>query len=114
MIGDGIEPIAAGRWLLGAAAVMLVLLTPPAYFIRNQIYKSHWQGNVITPAGYRRGNIIFFAMIDVIMFVAILGTLLSGLLVGLLAAAGAGVVQVINYPSGGPMRPTPPRFGGES
>ncbi|XAL98524.1 50S ribosome-binding GTPase [Phycisphaeraceae bacterium D3-23] len=42
---------------LGFAAALAML----GMFARNQAYKSSWQGDIVTPAGYVRGNLYFFA-----------------------------------------------------
>lgn len=92
--------------ILGYIAIaMLVVLTPIGYFIRNQLYKASWQGNVVKPWGYILGNIILLAMVEAVSFFGLIGTLLAGSFSSLpfIAAVIAMAIQVINFPHGRPM-----------
>lgn len=100
-----------GRWLLYLSAGLVLLLAPLGYFVRNQTYKAGWRGDVITPGAYVRGNVALFAMMEGAAMVAMISALFSGdLLPSLLIAAAALVVQLINFPTGKPLEPTPPVF----
>lgn len=117
-----VQPLIAGDWLDKApsednsqvmlyAAVLGVAAVLVGMFTRNQFYKAHWQGEVIRPAGYLKGNTAF-------LFAVTLGSL------GILAmsafaqypaptVAAAPVVfalLVFNFPNGRPMLPAPPRI----
>ena len=86
------------------AIAMLVLLTPIGYFIRNQVYKANWEGDVVTPLGYMRGNIILLAMLEGTAFLGLIGTLVQGSFgLPLVPAVVAMAIQVINFPHGRPM-----------
>lgn len=91
--------------VIAAAAVLVGLFT------RNQIYKANWQGQAITPAGYRKANTIFFIAVTagaLGVFVLSLTTAYPAptfafalIFLGLLA---------LNFPNGKPMQPAPPRM----
>ncbi|MEM6259268.1 MAG: hypothetical protein AAGI37_13370, partial [Planctomycetota bacterium] len=115
-------PIVGSDWINqepgGAAAqsMMFAILTGIAALIlghvmRNQAYKAHWQGDVISPPGYVQGNTRFFAALTG-GALGLFGLSVSGgwpaptfaaapILIGLL---------IFNFPNGRPMRPAPPRL----
>lgn len=93
--------------------VMLVTNTFMGVFIRSQIYKKNWQGQVVTPQGYFSGNLIMLASME--------GVVLLGLVVCILAGsfwpaavptALAMAIYAVNFPHGGPMhgQAEPPSF----
>lgn len=121
-----VTPIAGASWVEVApqeayasakqfTAMVLILgaaLAAAGLLARNQAYKAQWQGDVVTPAGYTRGNALFF------------GLLVTGAV--LIAAAGVSLgypaptftaapvylgLLIFNRPNGKPMQPQPPRFG---
>ena len=87
------------------AIAMLVVLTPIGYFIRSQVYKANWQGDVVKPLGYARGNIILLAMLEGTAFFGLIGTLIERSFSSLpfVVAVIAMAIQVINFPNGRPM-----------
>ncbi len=104
-------PAAATRFAWTSAGLLLVT-TPAGYFIRMQTYKRHWQGEIITPRGYRTGNIILFACLEA----PAVASLAAGLLGRsfwpyALPAAIAQVLFALNFPTGRPLHPpaTPAR-----
>ena len=97
---------------VGVAWVLLVVAVLVGFFLRNQIYKQHWRGSSVTPAGYVTGNLVFFGIIEGPGVVAaVLLMVGSSLLPTLLPLLISWVILLVNYPTGGPMRPTGPRLG---
>jgi len=91
---------------VGVAAVLVGLFT------RNQFYKAHWQGDVIRPVGYIKGNTAFF--------IATTAGAMGLFLVSAVAAYPAPIIAaapvvfgllLYNFPNGRPMLPAPPRIG---
>lgn len=94
-----------------AALLLLLIVTPLAYFVRNQIYKANWQANTVTPRGYVSGNAVLLAMLETVGMVGLVMMFISAWpIVPGLAAALAMAVQAVNFPTGEPMRPHPPDF----
>jgi len=87
------------------ALAMLVVLTPLGYFIRNQLYKASWQGNVVKPWGYVIGNLTLLAMVEAVSFFGLIGTLVERSFASLpfVVSVIAMAIQVINFPHGRPM-----------
>lgn len=88
---------------------MFFLFVPTGYFLRMQIYKRHWQGDVVTHQGYYVGNLILWALCDGVALFGLVVTLVQrewGL--AAVVSAAAMVVQLINFPTGAPMRPANP------
>ncbi|MEX1017319.1 MAG: hypothetical protein WDZ31_11300 [Phycisphaeraceae bacterium] len=97
------------------AAAMLAVLTPAGYFIRNQCYKARWEGHAVAPAGYFKGNVILFALLESVAMMALVTMLVTGRLpVPGLIALVAMMVQAVNFPTGAPMQPHAPDFASES
>jgi hypothetical protein len=95
--------------VVAAAGVVLI---PLAYFIRNQIYKKHWVGQAVTPAGYFNANIIFHAILDAMVMVSVFGGFLIQQAEPVFAGAGMALLaHLINFPDGRPMQSQPPRVG---
>ncbi|MFI4859983.1 MAG: hypothetical protein ACIAXF_04795 [Phycisphaerales bacterium JB063] len=83
-------------------------------FARNQAYKSHWQGDIVTPAGYARGNLYFFAGI----ILGAVGIALAGVRVAYPAPSFAAApvyfgLLLLSRPNGKPMHPHPPAVRGD-
>lgn len=90
--------------LLFAAALAML-----GMFARNQAYKSGWQGEIVTPAGYLRGNLYFFAALAV----GAVGLAVAGVKVGYPAPSFAAApvyfgLLILGRPNGKPMQPHPP------
>ncbi len=108
----GVDAATLGRVLLGGVWATVVIAVPTAYFVRNQIYKAHWQDRAVTPQGYLTAHAVFFGVLEfpaslslilMLMGLSLLPTLLPlGLLLGL---------AVVNLPDGKPMRRVEPRLG---
>ena len=87
--------------------IALAMAAPIGYFVRNQTYKANWQDEVVTPGGYITGNLLLLAMLEGAGMLALVGTFLAdSLWPNALPALFAVLVQVINFPTGKPMRPT--------
>jgi hypothetical protein len=84
---------------------MLAVLVPTAYIVRGIVYRMGRRDGVLSPAAYANGNIIFYAMCEAVGMFAIVGAFLNG---GrgphLIVAAAAMAVQVLNFPTGAPLR----------
>jgi len=91
--------------ILGYVAIaMLFVLTPLGYFIRNQVYKANWRGNIVTPHGYIVGNIILLAMLEGVAMLGLIGTFAQGSFgLPFVPTVIAMAIQVINFPHGRPM-----------
>jgi F0F1-type ATP synthase membrane subunit c/vacuolar-type H+-ATPase subunit K len=88
------------------AAAMLVTSIPIAYALRAIVYRRGRQPDgSVAPAEYATGNILFWAMMEADGMFAITGALLNG---GrgphLYVAAVAMAVQILNFPTGWPLR----------
>ena len=90
--------------LLFAAALAML-----GMFARNQAYKSGWQGDLVTPAGYVRGNLYFFAA----LVIGAVGIAIAGVKVGYPAPSFAAApvyfgLLILGKPNGKPMHAHPP------
>ncbi|MEO1236977.1 MAG: hypothetical protein AAFX76_09340 [Planctomycetota bacterium] len=111
--GDPDQALVSDSWVpLVVASGLLAVMVPAAYFVRNQIYKSHWEGDAVTPEGYLRGNFVFMAMLELPVLAGVAAIFLTAsvwpTVVPVVAAAGAGLA---NFPTGEPMNPAAPRLG---
>lgn len=98
------------RLLSRSTVAALLILVPLGYYLRGQTYKKHWQGHAIAPRGYIAGNLPLLLMC---MAVAVLGLVTMLVHRGwwwptALTTAAAVAVQLINFPNGRAMEPTPP------
>lgn len=83
-------------------------------FARNQAYKAAWQGEVIAPDGYIKGNTLFFGAIAIGAAGLFVISVLAGYPSPTFAAAPIFVgLLIFNFPNGRPMEPTPPRLGND-
>lgn len=107
------------RWLEICTVVLYWLaiagwlaLVPLAYFIRNQIYKAHWRGDAVSPAGYEQANVNLFLILEIPCILGYLAYELTAVTTDLvLPLAVTAVFLLLNFPSGKPMHPTSPRLG---
>jgi hypothetical protein len=90
-----------------AVSALALALSPIAvalgYLIRNQTYKRHWQGDVITARGYFLGNLMLFAMCVLAGVVGAVDAWARGRWPAMVGSALALVVMGINFPHGEPM-----------
>jgi hypothetical protein len=105
-------PVTLGPVRVGSVALMLLIgLMAIGYFIRLQTYKAGWVQDRVKPASYVTGNIILFAMIEGAAIVSIILGGFIGDRFACFAIATAGLVGLLlNFPNGGPMRASEPRF----
>ena len=76
-------------------------------FVRGQIYKRHWVGDVIMPRGYVLGNVVLLALLEAASIFGLLVTLLHGRLMPTVIPTFIAMgLQAINFPTGAPMRPS--------
>lgn len=100
------------RMMFMLSIVFLAGTITLGYFIRMQIYKSGWQGQVVSPGSYFTGNLMLLAMLEGASLFALVVTLLNGSLwPTVLPAVAAMAVQVINFPNGQALAPAQPQFG---
>ncbi|MFW6059986.1 MAG: hypothetical protein ACODAQ_07375 [Phycisphaeraceae bacterium] len=98
--------------LMYVALGALAVLTPLAYFLRNQIYKASWREHAVSPRGYVGGNLILMVLLEAAGFIAFMAVLVIGALMPtVLIGAAALAVQFVNFPTGTPMRPRGPAIG---
>jgi hypothetical protein len=100
---------AAGQSMLLAVVVGAACLVA-GHIARNQAYKAHWQGDVITPDGYVKGNTAFFVALTAGAF-ALFGLSVTGGWPAPTFAAAPVVIGLLifNFPNGRPMQPAPLR-----
>lgn len=90
--------------LFGATSIMLVVNVLLGSYLRNQIYKRHWQGHVVKPAGYFFGNIVMLAMLESVVMLGIVVSMLRLTFWPWLLPGGVALlVYLVNFPHGGPM-----------
>ena len=92
--------------LFAIAVAMLVTTVPIGYFVRMQVYKRSWRGEVISTGGYTTGNIILFACCEGPAFFALILVLMNrSFWPEIIPAAIAMAIMVINFPNGRAMFP---------
>lgn len=92
--------------ITGVSWGMLAITIPIGYFVRMQVYKRSWRGDVISPAGYTIGNLFLFGCCESVALFSSIALMLIGsvwptIMPGLIAMA----VMVINFPNGRAMHP---------
>ncbi|HEX7009144.1 MAG TPA: hypothetical protein VF184_04125 [Phycisphaeraceae bacterium] len=103
---DSLHPL-----LAYIALGLLAVAVPAGYFARMQTYKANWREHAVAPLGYMRGNIMLLAMLEGAAMFSLVAVLLTGRYVPeAIGAFVAMAVQVVNFPTGKPMRPAPPIF----
>ena len=86
--------------------VLFITMSPTGLSVRSQVYKRYWVGHRVSPEGYYTGNIIFFAICEVITFVSLTVVLTSrSFLPQVIPAAVTVAVMLLNFPHGRPMQP---------
>lgn len=101
-----IEMKSTAKQLYYISAGLLFVGLFVGYTLRNQAYKQHWEDEVVTPAGYFKGNLILWVITDMIALFALVIVLLAGELFPYLwVAIGAMASIVINFPNGRIMFP---------
>lgn len=92
--------------LIGFAAVV------GGVYSRNQAYKAFWRGSLVEPAGYLKGNTLFFVAVNSAAYALFLISITTGYPAATFAAAPILIALLaMNFPNGKPMRPAPPRIG---
>jgi hypothetical protein len=72
-------------------------------FVRNQVFKRHWVGDVVEPTGFITGNVIAWAMIEAPTMVALMFLFIDGIQPHIWAALVGIGLMAVQYPSGKPM-----------
>lgn len=81
---------------------------------RMQSYKAQWQGDVVTPQGYRRGVLRFAgAVVSGYGMATAIGVCVGHPSAAIDLAVFAVGVLVFGFPNGKPMLPHPPQLGGK-
>ncbi|MEX0885593.1 MAG: hypothetical protein WD009_04055 [Phycisphaeraceae bacterium] len=98
--------------LLGYVAVaVLVVAVPVAHIARQQTYKANWRGDAVSVNGYITGTIIYLGALEGAAIVGLIAVLVTGRLApGLIVPAVAIILQIVNFPTGKPLQPAPPRI----
>ncbi len=100
----------AGQSMMLAIVVGLVALVA-GHTARNQAYKAHWHGEVIAPAGYVKGNTLFFIALTAGALALFALSVTGGWPAPTFAAAPIIIgLLIFNFPNGRPMQPAPPRL----
>lgn len=90
--------------LFGFNAGLLVFNIILGTFVRSQIYKRCWRGDVVTPLGYFTANVVLLALLEMVVFFGILISILDkNFWPSLLPSVLAMMVYGVNFPHGGPM-----------
>jgi F0F1-type ATP synthase membrane subunit c/vacuolar-type H+-ATPase subunit K len=90
---------------------MLLAAAPMAHVLRSQIFKKHWQGNVVTPKGFLTGTILFLALFEGVSLFSLVVVLLSGTFWPyIVPSAVALAVQAANFPTGRVMQVDEPQL----
>lgn len=89
-------------WIAWGLTALLVL---SGFFGRNQIYKKYWQGRVVTPRGYLLGNGLLFIALLFVTFASAMALMRGMVVIGFVGLIVALFLQVVNFPTGKPMRP---------
>lgn len=115
-------PIVGSDWInqqpggqAGQAMALAVVIGLAAIIVghvaRSQAYKAHWQGDVIGPTGYVKGNTLFFAALTGGALALFGLSVLGGWPAPTFAAAPIIIgLLIFNFPNGRPMQPAPPRM----
>ncbi len=92
--------------LFYTSLVLFITMLPTGLSVRSQVYKRYWVGHRVSPEGYYTGNIIFFAICEVITFVSLIVVLTSrSFLPQVIPATVTVAVMLLNFPHGRPMQP---------
>lgn len=115
-------PIVGSEWIdqepgsTAGQSMMIAILIGAAALItghtsRNQAYKADWKGSVIGPAGYLKGNTLFFAALTGGAIALFALSITGGWPAPTFAAAPIVIgLLIFNFPNGKPMQPAPPRL----
>lgn len=105
------QPGGAAGQSMGIAIVIGIAALIAGHVARIQAYKADWKADVIGPAGYLKGNTLFFAAITA-GALALFVLSVTGPWPAPTFAAALPVIGLlgINFPNGKPMRPAPPRL----
>jgi hypothetical protein len=105
LIGPRMHATVDTTMLARVAAGMFVLLLPAAFIVRKAMYRADPADGSVTMANYTAGNIIFWAMCEGVAFFGLVITMLAGKAgLGFAVAVAAMIVQIVNFPTGGPVR----------
>ncbi|MCE9588934.1 MAG: hypothetical protein K8S99_00235 [Planctomycetes bacterium] len=109
IISNGRPPQQGMEIMTFVAAGMLFTMVPTGYFVRMQFYKRFWRGDAVDPTGYFTGNLLLFALCEAVAFFGLVATLAQREWRWPAVIAGAAMlVQLVNFPTGAPMRPANP------
>lgn len=100
----------AGQSMMLAVGIGVIALIA-GHFSRIQAYKADWKADAIGPAGYLKGNTLFFAALTAGALTLFGLSTLGGWPAPTFAAAPIVIgLLVFNFPNGRPMQPTPPKL----
>ena len=99
--------LAAAQNMTIVATVMMLVLLPLAFVIRRMVYRPGPDGQ-ITTRKYLIGNIIFYAICEIVAYTGLIAMLLHGGPGGAVIVPTVAVaMQIVNYPSGSPAPASP-------
>ena len=93
------------RLLFYIALGMLILDVPLVYLVRAMIYRTRRAPDgTVNIRAYMTGNIVFYALLECVSFVALVGWMMShGQGPHVWIAAAALALQALNFPTGAPL-----------
>lgn len=105
------QPGGAAGQSMGLAVVIGIAALIAGHVARIQAYKADWKADVIGPAGYLKGNTLFFAALT-IGALTLFGLSTTGGWPAPTFAAAPIVIGLLafNFPNGRPMQPAPPKL----
>jgi O-antigen ligase len=105
MLGPGMQSHMDTTMLERVAGLMFLVLMPTAFVIRKVAYRASSTDGNITIGAYAAGNIIFWAMCEGVAFFGLVITMLAGKAgLAFAIAVAAMIVQILNFPTGGPLQ----------
>lgn len=86
--------------------IFMFSVIPMGLFIRGQVFKRNWEGDVVLPKGYMTGNIIAWACCEGVAFISVIfGTYLAESIWTFIPGAISFLVLLLLYPNGKAMFP---------
>ena len=100
------QDAAIGNMALLGAAVVTLLALPVALFIRSQMFKRGWVGEVVTPSAYVTGNIVPWAVCEGAAIFGFIAMFLDrSIMPGILMPVVAMLFLLLLFPNGRAMFP---------
>ena len=95
-----------GQLLFYIACGLTATAIPVGLFVRGQVFKRGWVGDVITPGAYTTGNIVAWACCEAPAIAGLVGCMIAGsLMPNVIPAVAAFVMHLLLWPNGRAMFP---------